>query len=156
GLGEPVEVNIMDGKTRIREWDVRIEPHGLLRGLNSPFILAGAPCDPTPDNARRVSIARIRLCPRFERLQLLLEVRGYIAVVEHQDVAPLPIADAIPKPVGYADLLVSEIGLAQVPPDKPEIGMRHRELRIDGDGLLKMRDRGRTAMRVEGDLRRTV
>ncbi len=34
--------------------------------------------------------------------------------------------------------------------------MRHRELRIDGDGLLKMRDRGRTTMRVHGDFRRTV
>ena len=29
--------------------------------------------------------------------------------------------------------------------------MRHRELRIDGDGLLEMWDRGLTAMRVDGD-----
>ena len=112
-------------------------------GLNPPFIFAGAVCDPTRDNAGGVSIARIRLCPRFESLQLLLQVPGYLAVVEHQDVAPLPIADAIPKPVGYADFLGAQIGLAHVPRHKPEIGMRHRELRIDGDGLLKMRDRGR-------------
>ena len=156
GLCEPVEEKIVDGKTRIREWDVRIEPDGLLGGLNSPFILAGTECDPTRDNAAGVSIARIRLCPRFESLQLLLQVPGYLAVVEHEDVAPLPIADAIPKPVGYADFLGSQIGLAHVPRHKPEIGMRHRELRIDGDGLLEMRDRGRSTMRVHGDLRRTV
>ncbi len=72
GLCEPVEEKIVDGKTSVREWDVRIEPYGLLGCLNPPFILAGAECDPTRDNARGVRIARIRLCPRFESLQLLL------------------------------------------------------------------------------------
>ena len=68
----------MERNTPIREWDVRIEPYGLLSGLNPPFIIAGAECDPTRDNAGGVSIARIRLCPRFESLQLLLQVPGYL------------------------------------------------------------------------------
>ena len=34
--------------------------------------------------------------------------------------------------------------------------MRHREIRIEGYGLLEMRDRCRTAIGLQGDFRRTV
>src|SRR5215831_15796027 len=142
GLREPVETEIVGSNSRVWKWAGHIEPDGLLGGLNSPFVLSVIECDPTPENAPWISITRIRLCPRFESLQLLLQVPGYLAVIEHENEAPLPIADTIPKRVGFADFVRSLIGLPRIGQPKSEIGMRHRELRIDCDGVPVMRNRG--------------
>src|SRR5262252_8626103 len=57
GLCEAVEEKIVESNASPRGCDARIELCGLLRGLNSPFILAGTECDPTRDNAGGVCIA---------------------------------------------------------------------------------------------------
>ena len=55
---------LLAGKTLISERVAPVQPHGLLGCLNPPFILAHAPCDPTPRSGQAPQIiARIRLCP---------------------------------------------------------------------------------------------
>ncbi len=88
----------------------------LLAPLEFPSHIGRCPVCPSPPiTAMGDRIARIRLHPRFESLQLLLQVSRYLPVVEKKDPEPFPVADAVPKCIGFAGVLGGQIGLAHVP-----------------------------------------
>ena len=64
-------------------------------------------------------ITRIGLHPLLDSLQFLLQVSGYLPVVEKEDKEPFPLADAVPQLIGSEDVLRAHIGLAHVPVKEP-------------------------------------
>src|SRR6185437_4025775 len=141
GFRKSVQKEIVYGRN-IRKRVVRIQPSGFLSRLNAFFVLARALRSPARQNGIGEPIARIRLRPRFEVLQLSGKVSRDLTVIKKKEPAPFPVTDSIPKLVGFAGVVHGKIGLAHIPVRDGQITKGHGELRVDRDCALKVWDAG--------------
>src|SRR5438270_4691590 len=105
-----------------------------------PFRIGLFPVYPSPPKQQRAANHAGTFASTIRDSASLSASSRYLPIIEKKDPEPFPVADPIPKIIGFAGVLGGKIRLAHVVVGDRQLTIRHGELRVNGDGSLKVGD----------------